>query len=743
MSCLEVTCSSPSGDTVFDLSLKEFLECYDEVSVRLYNGIRFAMSEDRLPYHTLGDYLRAGPERIDRMLRLPALGRKSVHEFDELAVRAAAEFNFNALQGQDAHVDLDSQGPIVPAIFEISLAAFLAQQPVVSVRLKRAIESAVASGQCPFSTVSEYLHAGAKRHAQLCTLPSLGATSAQEFEALVQAAVSNGTVSPPARIALNVNGFPDLENVMNAVFDSLDERQTKVLLDRVESEVTLEAVARNLGLTRERIRQIERKAVEALEAKFEQSFLLALTAIEAQFIQRGLREITLHAFSELCGSDVITCGLYFRFLKRFGIDQVERLALRNRVHLYRPAAFAPSETWDERVDTALVDARWPLVFMDFVAGVNDVPRFHVELRLRERYHASIVEDAFTEQPRLSTSKMCLQVLASTRMPMHLTEIRAGVFKYFGVDLTLHHVTRTVGYHADITICAPGTYVRYTDLPYSNELIKEVCDRLHDELEARQVFLSSKVLFERLFAAEITAYPAGFNHYLLLGFAQDDARFLVKRGNMIGLAGFDIAKTYISLEDEVRNIVLEQGPIDVAEIVTQMADTRQLCNDTGVKLILANSPEVIQVGRRTYDSLHRFFAKRDEYDALVLALRVALLAGAKSVYALADEMATLGLRKASSEVIGSILSAADDVAQAKGMYCLVEPDARLQRYQQIAAANLSDGNIERLRRQAETEFGDEMAEQLIGFDLRFQARTDKRQSDTSASELSAILADFEF
>jgi hypothetical protein len=675
------------------------------------------------------------------MLRLPALGRKSVHEFDELAMRAAAEFNFDTIRTAYTRGDSQDHSFDVPAIFDISLDEFLAQQPAVSVRLRGAVHAALENGDCPFSTVSDYLRAGRRLNA-LCKLPNLGRRSAQEFEALVQAAVRNGTIVPPSQLELNADGFPDLESLMQAVFDALDDRQAKLLLDRIESEETLEATAHHFGITRERVRQIEKKAIEALVAKFGQAFLEALAAIDTQCRQRGLGEITLSAFSELSGSDVMTCGLYFRFLKKFGIDEAETLALRDRIHLYRPADFLTGETWDQRIDEALIEARWPIVFKDFVADVHDVPRFYVERRLCDRYHASIVDDAFADPPRMSTQKMCLQVLASTRVPMHLTEIRAGVFRHFGVDLNLHHVTSTVGYHDAITICAPGTYARYVDLAYPDDLIKAVCLRMYDELAARQVFLNSKVLFDRLFAADLAAYPDGFNHYLLLGFAQDDPRFVAKRGNMIGLAGFDIEKTYISLEDEVRNIVLEHGPIDVADIVAQMADTRKLCNDTGVKLILGNSPEVIQVGRRTYDSLHRFFANREEYDALVLALRIALLAGTKSVYALAEEMATLGLRKASTEVIGSILSAADDVTQANGMYRLSAPDARLQRYQQIALPSLADGDIDQLRRQVDAEFGNDTAEQFIRFDRRLHVSANPQRDSAAGSELHAILADFD-
>lgn len=746
MSYPEVNTSNAPLGSVFDLSLNAFIDLYDDASVRLHNGIRYGASEGRLPYPSLRAYLEAGSERIEHMLRLPALGRKSVHEFEELARRAAAEFRFDAMCVESvgaAPVDASVGAAVIPAIFEISLDSFLAQQPTVSPRLVRAVRAGIHSGDCPFHTVSAYLEAGHQRLALLCKLPNLGATSAQEFDRLVQDAVRHGAIVPPSPLALNAQGFPDLEGLMNSVFDALDERQTKLLLDRIESEATLDTIARNLGVSRARIYQIERKMIAQLVAKFSQAFLQALAAIEAECQRRGLRETTLHAFAKLAGSDVVTCGLYFKCLKRFAIDAAETLALHDRIHLYRPAGFAPSDTWDQRVDQALVVAHWPLVLKDFLVQVPDVPSFHVQRRLCERYQAEIVDGAFTQQPRISARKMCLQVLAAARTPLRLADIRAGVLKHFRVDLTMQHITSTVSANGEITICGWGTYARYADLPYSNERIKDVCDRLYDALAARQVFVSSKILFERLFAADIAQYPAGFNHYLLLGFAQDDNRFIVKRGNMIGLAGFDVSKTHMSLEDKVCAIVLEHGPIDVAGIIARMADTRELCNGTYVRLTLAKSADVIRVGRRIYDSVDRFFSDREEYDVLVLALRIALLSGTKSVYALADEMAALGLGKASTEVIGSLLTTADDVTQVNGMYHLSAPETDLQRYQAIALASLADGGLERLRQEADAAFGSDTAARFIRVDRRFQANPSPRRNDTVGSELHAILADFEF
>jgi hypothetical protein len=737
--------ASPARGSVYDLALNAFLELYDDVSMRLQNAVRYGAREDRLPYPTLRAYLQAGPERIEQMLRLPALGRKTALEFEALALRATAEFRLDALgvEGAGGAAPASAKVNAIDPLFAIGLDSFLAVQPIVSARLMHAIQAGILRGDCPFSTVSTYLLAGEQGLAQLCKLPNLGAASAREFDSLVRDAVRYGALVPPPRLALNAQGFPDLEQLMQSVFDALDERETKILLDRVATAADIDTIARELGLTRGRIHQIERALFTKLVAKFAQAFLQSLVAIDAQLRQRGLREIALHAFAELTGADVITCELYLKCLRKFGVDEPETLALRDRGHLYRPAEFAPSDSWDRRVDQALIETQWPLVFTDFLAQVHDVPRYAVERRIVERYHARLAADTFLELPRMGVPRMCLQVLASTRAPMHLGAIRAALLKHFGVDLTLQHVTGTLSAHADIATCGWGMYVRYVDLPYTDAGIARIRDHMHEALHTRQVFVSSKILFEQLFATDIADYPDGFNHYLLLGFAQGDRRFTVKRGNMIGLACFELAKTYMSLEHEVCNIVLEHGPISVPDILSHLAATRKLCNGTHVRLSLAKSAEIIQVGRRLYDSLYRVFTDHAEYDALMLALRIALLTGTKSVYALATEMATLGLGKASTEVIGSILGAVDDVAEADGMYRLTAPGPDLERYQAIALASLANGGLERLRGEAAAAFGSDVAARFIGFDRRFSTSPVPRQSDTGSSALHALLADFEF
>ena len=179
--------------SVFESSLTEFLikfiDRYDNPSVRLYNVVKAVETGSRLPYKCLGAYLCAGPERIVQMLKLPGLGRISAHRFDELATQVAGTFDFQTIRERYASPHLASESICVSTAFDISLDVFLAQYPKATKRLKRAINGAVQSQQCPFPTVSAYLQAGAGRIAVLSKLTNLGAATAQEFEMCVQTAL--------------------------------------------------------------------------------------------------------------------------------------------------------------------------------------------------------------------------------------------------------------------------------------------------------------------------------------------------------------------------------------------------------------------------------------------------------------------------------------------------------------------------------------------------------------------------
>lgn len=62
----------------------------------------------------------------------------------------------------------------------------------------------------------------------------------------------------------DLTNFKRLPNILNEVLDTLTPRESKVIKKRFFEDKTLEEVAKDLGVTRERIRQTEAKALRKL-----------------------------------------------------------------------------------------------------------------------------------------------------------------------------------------------------------------------------------------------------------------------------------------------------------------------------------------------------------------------------------------------------------------------------------------------------------------------------------------------
>jgi hypothetical protein len=529
---------------------------------------------------------------------------------------------------------------------------------------------------------------------------------------------------------------------MESVCSSLPARAGDVVLDRVKSKLTLDEVATQLGLTREGVRQIETKALGQINEKFGRALQSATRAVVRWLIDYEIKEVTLQELSISGECDAITIDLFFKFIKKLKIPEGTPLELTS-TYIFRSDEFLPEALWDSAIKEALLAASWPIDLASFQQSLPGVPNHYLAKSMQENYGATIQDGKFLSLPKFTKPEMCIYALQAAGKPLHCSEIRAAVFRFFDEDMSEHYVNATVGRLPQVAIVAPGTYAHYSTLPYSEQSITEIRDTVYAYLSDKGVFLSSKVLFDRLFADHVSTHPEGFNHYVVMGFVQDDKRFITKRGNMIGLASFDLTTTFMPLEEEVRNLVIEYGPITIPEILDKLSETRKLCNDAGIRQIFAATPSVIKVGRRTYDSLHRFFETREEYDDLVVAIKVGLLAGPKGIYALTEGLERQGLRKVSSEVVESVLTSMDGVAKAGNAYCLEQLDAELYQYQEIATRCLEHGGRGELERQIAQKNLSTLVQKMVHFDGRFSGPNVPVGESAGRSELSSILDEFDF
>lgn len=292
----------------------EQLVAQTDVSVRLRNTIERGVLEGVMPCITVGDYLDAGPSaRPMFMTALWAFGKGTATELDALisAFLAGASLEPRDCRQVSGAAQFEGEdslrlGTLLSKLAGLTYADAMRGQ-VVSVRLSNALKDTTLANH----PLTELLTGGAATRAELMRKPNFGRKSLVELEALVQAQVVRALVkscSDPAillddcaylfgtpearrlelanRILDVVEACPprdtELAGLLDWAMPVLEEREIAVLHRRYGFEggevETLEEISETYSVTRERIRQIEAKALRKLSAKLDGTPLQALLA---------------------------------------------------------------------------------------------------------------------------------------------------------------------------------------------------------------------------------------------------------------------------------------------------------------------------------------------------------------------------------------------------------------------------------------------------------------------------------
>lgn len=712
---------SISAQEALEMSLRKFVESQPNVSVRLYNAIVYADEEGMVPFATVGDYLRAGRSAPFELRRIPNLGTGSATEFQVL-VHHALYRNGGQKRAPNA----------LPAL-EVSLLEFVLSQHAASVRLRNALTFAADQGIVPFQTVGDYVRAGSRGPALMRELPNLGSGSIAEFQAYVDEALMQPSKPDREGASFDIlldGRCPNIGSITKSIAADLQDRQLTIARLRFGQGKTLEAVAQSLGLTRERVRQIESKIQRGLNLPKQRLLKSAAVMLKQYLDAAEIAEISCEKLAEECAASVDELRMYFGLLKKVEPTRHAEFTF-NGEDIYFQEKFKPSDQWDQLVHSALLATDWPFVFEAFRKHCAGVPQFYQDTRLSTRYSAVFSGSTLDRPPTLSTYAMCECLALKAGEPFHYSDLRSNIQRHFGVVLTAHHVLATLGRMKEVAICGPGIYVHYENLHYSDQDRLRICDVAYAFLNDANCFVSSKVLFARL-NAQLEQFE-GMNHYLLMGIVQDDNRFVTKRGNMVGLSSFDIDQTFVALEDEVCELVKKFGPISIPEIMDRMSETRKLCNDSGVRLILSSQPWIVETGYKTYDTSWRVLGSEAEFQRYVLAAKIALLGGTKSSYAIATELKSVGLQKATSELVSALMESVEHTLVGSA-YRLLDMNDELEEYEAFAQKALHRNEV--------LDSDSERFAALKALDCRFKTAPSET-IDTPNSELGAILAEFNF
>ena len=326
--------SDPDTATGARETLIEALLAKGPASVRLTNAFLRGAKVGELPFRTVGEYLDAGTMAQATLMRsLPNFGRKSALELDGLINEYVEKVGRNQkaalskteVSGAADGVNEERFKSIVARLAGLTLSDTLKGQDA-SQRLTNALASP-ALGERP---LTEFFTEGGEYRAELLRQPNFGRTSLKELEALCERAVIlalKKDCDDPQEIIDNcalLFNFPNdgsqrtmlaelvidtlksvpprdcrLDQLMSWGMQELPDRELDIILRRYgfgdQNGETLEQISVDYGLTRERIRQLEVKALKRLRTKLTRTPLPELVdkASEHFWNERGVPFIVM------------------------------------------------------------------------------------------------------------------------------------------------------------------------------------------------------------------------------------------------------------------------------------------------------------------------------------------------------------------------------------------------------------------------------------------------------------------
>ncbi len=485
-----------------------------------------------------------------------------------------------------------------------------------------------------------------------------------------------------------------------------------------DSRHTLEEVGQRYGLTRERIRQIEASALNrcrlpiysALFATFleTQADAMLSTIVDSAPVM-SCKNVRIRE-KQLTGLQRVAVRIACNSIETWLDSQLEPIHRDGERIAWISRDVAPGRRPDlknwllddpnlsanlpQRIRKVVRGASWPLGVSALRNRLPDIPESRLRQCLRADMGAELDGDTITALPGLGTSIRLVLTLRHAGRPMQVREARALYRDMFDADMKEHAVRAVLQRMPEAIIVERGTYALRDHIELDEKDFLTIRDIAHARVTKNGRFMSVKIL-RRSIAAQLPArIDARLTAYLLLGVCQDDPRFAVRRGLMIGSANCDFSASFVSLAETVSAVVREHGPITIAGIRKILSDQRDVLG-VSVNVALKNTPDIVMLRRGLYDMIDRVIGDALAVERLARAIQIVLLDGPAGLDRLTEHLAALQIRHNPITVL-SFVRHMDGVALAGKTASLIKPDPVVAAYDQafqIAGdpAQGADGN----------------------------------------------------
>lgn len=747
MSITESSENNVAGPSINEMSLEEVLE-FSAPSDALRGIVVLANAMGLLPYNSVSDYMRDNSElAISKLAKIPNMKPKHAREFNKLINKVYTKSEFTRLP--------------LAAVFNFVTP---------SNRLKNCIMSGLEDGSLPYKTIGDFLEAGEKAEIRLWRLPNMGKKSVSEFIGMLK----------EAQLLVNVGPYetePD-QDIYSFLTEILVKRELDVILRRIGGDdsrsETLEEIAKDYGVTRERIRQIEAKAfkkcratanIKRLQEELEEIHdeIYQLVIEDKSYVLCEQLDVVQSKIYSLTPTAKLLIMLVYNGLAGWMDANFKHITFKgNRIGWVRPGLLREDEhalfewmkekkiakfKWTNMLMDAFYLSDWPVDTRALAAKFPNLSSDDVAHYLENNFNAKIVAGVVERMDKLSPVRRMIYILRDAKKALHTSEIRAKHYKMFGIDMLEHAIGATLQRMSEALIIERGVYNLYENLSLNSEDLKDIVDKIYSYVKMKGVYVSAKVAYKDLFYAN-EQYGRQLTDYMVLGIAQDDDRFSFKRGLMIGLKTKEFEETFTSLYESIHQIVEDYGPISPSEMKEQLFTlTHRDILTVTINMVFKASDKYVAVDTGVYELISRAIGSDDKVDRIRRAIEIALLDGPISAFHLVEKLETIGIN-IKIFTLCSLCSKFDNIGLSDQLVFMPDPSDDVRNYNEVYETIFDPSKeLSANRKAIKLATQDEQLKEMVSIDWRLSDEgvshinfgTETEQHDL----ISKLVEEFEF
>jgi RNA polymerase primary sigma factor len=414
--------------------------------------------------------------------------------------------------------------------------------------------------------------------------------------------------------------FTGVNALFTEVKNNLDQRSFDILCRRFGlegySQHTLQEIADIYGVTRERIRQLEKKAIKVKLKTLNNAFFAYLDEQYAEitkqlFENEGYlpKSCAYSLFKGIHGFSLLSINVCYDGIHDYlenhhvmvkecwinnSLPEEKKYALKQEILGFGSLGI---KTKIQLMDI-LSSTPWPIPLNHFQNLCANLSENDVVNGLEEHFEARFENDAVVAVKKgLNSSQKVIIVLRHVGHSLPISQIASLYREMFCQDVTDSYVGNILGSHEEALIVNRGEYNIYENLEINEHDLSEIRDISFEYIRDKNIFISAGRLFNNVFINSL-AYGDDFNKYVLYGILQDDSRFIYRAGLMLGLNSFS-SELFTSLTDRVCEIVKKHGSeIHIRDIQEELSRERNVL-DVTIIMLLENNKHINKTAPATF------------------------------------------------------------------------------------------------------------------------------------------------